>query len=133
MFLPKKEIPHDDFTCIEQINNDLLQHPQVKDYLNALKKGKSEEKDMLLMFDENTEKLAKKIGLEIIFPPAKMRTFLDNKVNTNRIAEKVGVPYVPCVLSIVSDYAHLNKVSKVLGTDLGIQTPLAILDTLLFL
>ena len=60
MFLPKKEIPHDDFTCIEQINNDLLQHPQVKDYLNALKKGKSEEKDMLLMFDENTEKLAKK-------------------------------------------------------------------------
>ena len=58
-----------------------------------------------------------------MFPPAKMRTLMDNKVNTNRIAEKAGVPCVPYVLSPVSDYAHLNKVSKVLGTDLVIQTP----------
>ena len=75
------------------------------------------------MFDEKTEKLAKKLGLEIMFPPAKMRTFMDNKVNTNRIAEKAGVPCVPYVLSPVEDYAHLNEVSKDLGTDLVIQTP----------
>jgi glutathione synthase/RimK-type ligase-like ATP-grasp enzyme len=122
VFSPKEEIPHDDFTCIEDINNYLLQHPEVKDYLNARKKGKSAGKAMFLMFDENTEKLAKKLGLEIMFPPAKMRTFMDNKINTNRIAEKAGVPCVPYVLSPVSDYAHLNEVSKVLGTDLVIQT-----------
>ncbi|MFA9390133.1 MAG: biotin carboxylase [Prolixibacteraceae bacterium] len=123
VFSPQQEIPHDDFTCIEDINNYLLQHPEVQAYLNLRKKGKSAGKAMFLMFDEKTEKLAKKLGLEIMFPPAKMRTLMDNKVNTNRIAEKAGVPCVPYVLSHVEDYAHLSKVSKVLGNDLVIQTP----------
>ena len=123
VFSPQVEIPHDEFTSIEDINNYLLQHPEVQDFLTTRKKGKSPGKAMFLMFDEKTEKLAKKLGLEIMFPPAKMRTLMDNKVNTNRIAEKAGVPCVPYVLSGVKDYAHLNKVSKVLGTDLVIQTP----------
>lgn len=123
VFSPKEEIPHDEFTCIEDINNYLLQHPEVKDYLKTRGKGKKAGKAMFLMFDAQTEKLAKKLGLEIMFPSAKMRTFMDNKVNTNRIAEKAGVPCVPYVLTPVNDYAHLNKVSKQLGTDLVIQTP----------
>lgn len=123
VFSPKVEMPHDEFTSIEDINNYLLQHPEVQDYLTTRKKGKSAGKAMFLMFDEKTEQLAKKLGLEIMFPSAKMRTFMDNKVNTNRIAEKAGVACVPYVLSRVKDYAHLNEVSKVLGTDLVIQTP----------
>ena len=123
VFSPKEEIPHDEFTSIEDINNYLLQHPEVQDYLKTRKKGKGAGKCMFLMFDEKTEKLAKKLGLEIMFPSAKMRTFMDNKVNTNRIAEKAGVPCVPYVLTPVKDYTHLNKVSKQLGTDLVIQTP----------
>jgi ATP-grasp domain len=123
VFSPKEEIPHDEFTSIEDINNYLLQHPEVQDYLKTRKKGKGAGKCMFLMFDEKTEKLAKKLGLEIMFPSAKMRTFMDNKVNTNRIAEKAGVPCVPYVLTPVKSYEHLNKVSKNLGTDLVIQTP----------
>ena len=123
VFSPKEEIPHDEFTSIEDINNYLLQHPEVQDYLKTRKKGKDTGKAMFLMFDEKTEKLAKKLGLEVMFPTAKMRTFMDNKVNTNRIAEKAGVACVPYVLTPVKDYAHLNKVSKKLGTDLVIQTP----------
>jgi hypothetical protein len=123
VFSPKEEIPHDEFTCIEDINNYLLQHPEVQDYLKTRKKGKNTGKAMFLMFDQKTEKLAKKLGLEIMFPSAKMRTFMDNKVNTNRIAEKAGVPCVPYVLTPVKNYEHLNKVSKKLGTDLVIQTP----------
>ncbi|WP_445955725.1 biotin carboxylase [Yeosuana sp.] len=123
VFSPKEEIPHDEFTCIEDINNYLLQHPEVQDYLKTRKKGKNTGKAMFLMFDEKTEKLAKKLGLQIMFPTAKMRTFMDNKVNTNRIAEKAGVPCVPYVLTPVTDYTHLTKVSKSLGTDLVIQTP----------
>lgn len=123
VFSPQEEIPHDDFTSIEDINNYLLQHPEVQDYLATRKKGKTTGKAMFLMFDEKTEKLAKKLGLQIMFPTAKMRNFMDNKVNTNRIAEKAGVPCVPYVLSSVLDYAHLKKVSKVLGNDLVIQTP----------
>jgi len=123
VFSPKEEIPHDEFTSIEDINNYLLQHPEVQDYLTTRKNGKNTGKAMFLMFDEKTEKLAKKLGLEVMFPSAKMRTFMDNKVNTNRVAEKAGVPCVPYVLTPVTDYAHLQKVSKALGTDLVIQTP----------
>lgn len=122
-FSPTQEIPHDDFTGIEDINNYLLQHPEVQDYITTRTKGNNAGKAMFLMFDEKTEKLAKKLGLEVMFPSAKMREFMDNKVNTNRIAEKAGVPCVPYVLSPVTDYNHLCAVSKKLGTDLVIQTP----------
>jgi len=124
VFSPKETMPHDEFESIEDINNYLLQHPEVQSYIQSRKvKGKAG-KVMFLMFNEKTEKLAKKLGLEVIFPSAKMRSFMDNKVNTNRIAEKAGVPCVPYVLSPVKNYAHLGEVSrKTLGDDLVIQTP----------
>lgn len=123
VFSPVAEIPHDDFEGIEDINNYLLQHPEVQDYLKTRKKGNKKSKAMFLMFDDKTEKLAKKLGLEIMFPSAKLRTFMDNKVNTNRIAEKAGVPCVPYVLSPVTDFAQLKEVSKHLGKELVVQTP----------
>jgi hypothetical protein len=123
VFSPQEEIPHDEFTSIEDINNYLLMHPEVQNYLKTRSKGRKAGKAMFLMFDEQTEKLAKKQGLEIMFPSAKMRTFLDNKVNTNRLAEKAQVPCVPYVLSKVLNYTHLGKVSAKLGKDLVIQTP----------
>jgi predicted ATP-grasp superfamily ATP-dependent carboligase len=123
VFFPKVEIPHDEFQSIEDISNYLLQHPEVQEYIRSRSKDGDMGKALFLMFDEKTEELAKKIGLEVMFPNAKMRTFLDNKVNTNRIAEKAQVPCVPYVLSPVMDYAHMRKVSKKLGNDLVIQTP----------
>jgi biotin carboxylase len=123
VFSPKEEIPHDQFEGIEDINNYLLQHPEVQSYLKTRATGENAGKVMFLMFDEKTEELAKKQGLEVMFPSAEMRTFMDNKVNTNRLAEKAGVPCVPYVLSKVEDYNHLCTVSKSLGTDLVIQTP----------
>jgi biotin carboxylase len=123
VFSPEEEVPHDEFESIEDINNYLLEHKEVVDYIKSRKKGGKAGKAMFLMFDEKTEKLAKKNGLEVCFPPAKMRTFMDNKVNTNRIAEKAGVACVPYVLSNVKNYDHMREVSKKLGNDLVIQTP----------
>ncbi|MDC1221539.1 biotin carboxylase [Salibacteraceae bacterium] len=123
VFSPQVEMPHDEFQNMEDINNYLLEHKEVIQFINNRKKEGLPNKALFLMFDEKTEKLAKQLGLEVIFPSAKMRTEMDNKVNTNRIAEKAGVPCVPYVLSEVKDYAHLCKVSKQLGTDLVIQTP----------
>ena len=120
VFTPKEEVPHEEFQSIEDINNYLLEHKEVVDYIRSRGEGG---KVMLLMFDAKTEELAKNLGLEICFPSAEMRTFMDNKVNTNRIAEKAGVPCVPNVLSKVENYQHLCEVSKHLGTDLVIQTP----------
>ncbi|WP_127844799.1 biotin carboxylase [Psychroflexus aestuariivivens] len=123
VFSPKNEIPHDDFEGIEDINNYLLQHPEVQDYIKTRSVDGRAGKAMFLMFNEETERLAEKLGLEIMFPSAEMRTFLDNKVNTNRIAEKAGVACVPYVLSKVNNFEHLSEVSKDLGTELVIQTP----------
>lgn len=120
VFSPKEEMPHEEFTSIEDINNYLLEHKEVVEYLKSRGKGG---KAMFLMFDEKTEKLAKKNNLEVCFPPAKMRAFMDNKVNTNRIAEKAGVPCVPYVLTKVKSYKHLCEVSAHLGRDLVIQLP----------
>lgn len=120
VFAPKEELPHEEFTSIEDINNYLLEHKEVVDYIR--KRGKNG-KALFLMFDERTEELAKKNDLEVCFPPAKMRSFMDNKVNTNRIAEKAGVPCVPYILSKIDSYEDLNKKSKHLGKDLVIQLP----------
>lgn len=123
VFLPKREIPHDDFEGIEDINNYLLAHPEVQDYIKTRSVDGRAGKAMFLMFNEKTEALAEKLGLEIMFPKAEMRTLMDNKVNTNRIAEKAGVPCVPYVLSKVTGYDDLIKKSKHLGSELVIQTP----------
>ena len=124
VFSPKNEMPHDAFESIEDINNYLLQHPEVQSYIESRKINGKAGKALFLMFDEKTEKLAEKLGLEVIFPNASMRNAMDNKVNTNRIAEKAGVPCVPYVLSPVKNYKHLGEVSNsTLGDDLVIQTP----------
>ncbi len=120
VFSPKEEIPHGEFQSIEEINNYLLEHKEVQDFINARgNKGKA----LFLMFDEKTEQMAKQMGLEICFPPAKMRQWLDNKVNTNRLAEKAKVPCVPYVLSKVKSFDHLKMISKKLGDELVIQLP----------
>ena len=123
LFSPKEEVPHEEFTSIEDINNYLLQHPEVIHYLKSRSVNGKLGKALFLMFDEKTEQIAKDLGLEVCFPSAQLRSFLDNKVNTNRIAEKAGVACVPYVLSPVEDYAHLRKTSETLGDNLVVQTP----------
>ena len=110
LFSPKEEMPHDEFTSIEDINNYLLQHPEVINYIKSNAVNGDMGKALFLMFDEKTEQLAKAIGLDVCFPSAQLRTFLDNKVNTNRIAEKAGVACVPNVLSPVIDYKHFSHI-----------------------
>jgi hypothetical protein len=123
LFSPKEEVPHEEFQSIEDINNYLLGHPEVINYIKSRSVNGDAGKALFLMFDEKTEQLAKDLGLEVCFPSAKLRSFLDNKVNTNRIAEKAGVACVPYVLSPVESFAHLRKVSKDLGENLVVQTP----------
>ncbi len=120
VFAPHEELPHEEFQSIEDINNYLLEHKEVVDYIR--KRG-DKGKALFLMFDARTEELAAKLGLEVAFPSAGMRTSMDNKVNTNRIAEKAGVPCVPNILTKVDSYEHLNEVASHLGNDLVIQTP----------
>ncbi|MGZ3866908.1 MAG: biotin carboxylase [Bacteroidia bacterium] len=123
LFSPSYEVPHEEFTSIEDINNYLLQHPEVIEYIKSRSVNGDPGKALFLMFDEKTEAAAKAIGLDVCFPSAQLRSFLDNKVNTNRTAEKAGVACVPYVLSNVKSYDHLREVSSKLGEQLVVQTP----------
>lgn len=118
VFIPR-EAPHRPFESIEDINNYLLSHKEVIDFIRARGQGG---KAVFLMFDEKTETLCRELGLEVCFPPSKLRTFVDDKINTNRIAAKAGVPCVPYVLAPAGSYDELRRVSRKLGDDLVVQT-----------
>ncbi len=115
------EVPHDEFQSIEDINNYLLQHKDVVDYV---KRRGGKPNFVFLMFDEETEKLAKQLGGKVWFPKAKLRTSMDNKIETVRVGNKAGVPSVPNTLSEVKDYAHLKQICEKagLGNDLVLQS-----------
>ncbi|HSS63100.1 MAG TPA: biotin carboxylase, partial [Gammaproteobacteria bacterium] len=101
VFIPSEQ-PHREFESIEDINNYMLSHKEVLDYI---KRRGGDPKAVFLMFDEKTEELAKQAGIEIWFPPAKLRSKVGNKVETVRIGNRAGVPSVPNVLSKVESYA----------------------------
>lgn len=119
VFVPN-EMPHDVFQSIEEINNYLLEHKEVADYIESRGSGG---KAMFLMFDETTEALAEQLGLKICFPPANLRHYLDNKVVTTRIADRAGVASVPNVLTELDSWEQLLAASEGLGTELVVQTP----------
>ncbi|UCE32131.1 MAG: biotin carboxylase [Burkholderiales bacterium] len=120
VFVPSEQ-PHPEFESIEDINNYLLQHKEVIDYIKG-RGGKPVA--IFLMFDEKTEQLCKELDIELWFPPASLRTRCDNKMETVRIGNKAGVPSVPNVLARVDSYQHLLELAAQggLGTDLVIQT-----------
>ncbi len=124
VFVPR-EAAHDEFTCIEDINNHLLQHPDVVDYIRVRGDKCGKPVAVFLMFDEKTEELCDELGLEIWFPPASLRHRCDSKVEAVRIGEKAGVPSVPNALSKVTSYQKLRSVAKRagLGKDIVVQAP----------
>jgi hypothetical protein len=103
---------HHEFESIEEINNYLLQHKDVLDFIDS--RGRHP-KLTFLMFDEETERLAKEIGCKIWFPRAKLRNRVDNKIETVRIGNKAGVPSVPNVLAQVNDYRQLRQFADKAG------------------
>lgn len=115
------EMTHAEFTSIEDINNYLLQHKSVIDYI---KKRGDKSKLTFLMFDETTELLSREIGCQIWFPKAKLRNRIDNKIETVRIGDKAGVPSVPNALVKVVDYRQLMSVAAKagLGRELVLQS-----------
>lgn len=112
------------FHSIEEINNYLLEHKHIVDFIKKTKKD-GPAKALFLFFDEKTEEICKDLGLEISFPSAKLRETVDNKVMTTRIGNEAGVKSVPNVLGKVDNYKALVDLATGagIGTDLVVQTP----------
>src|SRR3712207_4704798 len=71
--VPREHGPHE-FKSIEDVNNYLLRHPEVRAKLASRGPGLL----MLVMFDEETEALAKELGQQIALPPAHLRKHIDS-------------------------------------------------------
>ncbi len=122
---PRSFVPtpmmHDEFQSMEDVANYLVSHPEFVQKAKASKDAKA----IFVMFNEETEKLCKEIGVEVALAPAALRERLDSKIITTQLGNEAGVPSAPNVLGQADTYAELNKLadSAKLGRDLVVQTP----------
>jgi hypothetical protein len=116
VFVPRERAPRS-FGSIEEICNYLLAHKEVADFVRRRGDGG---RVAFLMFDEETEGLARDLGLEVAFPPASLRRRLDSKIETTRLGDEAGVPSVPNTMGRASTYPELVGLasSAGLGDDL---------------
>ena len=114
------DVPSKKFACYEDHINFLLENNGVIQFLN---RNGENGKALFTLFDEQSETLAEKLGLQICFPRAALRQHLDNKLTTTRLASKAGIKSVPYVLTQVRDYETLCCVAAHLGPDWVVQLP----------
>ena len=121
VFVPKEQSARS-FESIEEICNYLMGHKEVADLVRGKGPGG---KVTFLMFDQETEQLAKDLGLEVAFPSAALRHRLDSKIETTRLGNEAGVPSVPNTMGTATSYRELLALADAggLGHDLVVQTP----------
>jgi hypothetical protein len=118
--VPREHGPHE-FRSIEDVNNYLLRHKEVRARLKERGPGYL----LLVMFDEETEALAKELGQKIALPPAKLRKHIDSKIITTKLGNEAGIASAPNTMGRARSYAELMRLATAarLGKDLVVQTP----------
>jgi len=118
--VPREHGPHE-FRSIEDVNNYLLRHKEVRAKLKERGPGYL----LLVMFDEETESLARELGQKIALPPAKLRKHIDSKITTTKLGNAAGIKSAPNTMGRARSYNELMKLATAarLGTDLVVQTP----------
>jgi hypothetical protein len=118
--VPREHGPHE-FRSIEDVNNYLMRHREVRHHIEKRGKGHL----ILVMLDEETEALAKELGLKIMLPPVKLRKHIDSKIITTKLGNEAGIKSAPNTLGKAKTYAELMKLAQgaKLGSDLVVQTP----------
>ncbi|MCQ4045662.1 biotin carboxylase [Streptantibioticus rubrisoli] len=110
------------FGCMEDVCNHLLRDPETLEFLARRGPGG---KACFVMFDEETQALAHRAGLEVMHPSAALRHHLDSKIVMTRLAEEVGVSSVPNTIGRVGSYDELTALAQSagLGDDLVVEAP----------
>lgn len=112
-----------EFSSMEDMLNYLLSH---KESVDLFQENGGKGKILAVMFDEKTEEIAERLGLEIALPPASLRTHLDSKIVTTQLANEAGVHSAPNLVDVeASNYEELQALAaeKNLGNKLVVQTP----------
>ena len=118
--VPREHGPHE-FRSIEDVNNYLLRHKEVRARLKERGPGYL----LLVMFDEETEALARELGQKIALPPAKLRKHIDSKITTTKLGNAAGIASAPNTMGRAKSFRELMTLATAarLGSDLVVQTP----------
>lgn len=118
------ERPYVEFESGEDINNWLLRNHEVRAHIERRTPPGKRPQVVMVFFNEETERICEELDYDLIMPSHALRERLDSKIVTTQIADSVGVPSVPNILTRVADWAELVKVTDKakLGQDLVIQT-----------
>ena len=110
-----------DFQSMEDVANYLVSHKELRTKVKSQRPGLA----LFVMFDEETERLCKKIDLEIALPSAELRTRLDSKIITTQLGNEAGVSSAPNTLGTADSYQELMALAEAanLGGNLVVQTP----------
>ncbi|SMY03628.1 hypothetical protein BAURA86_03414 [Brevibacterium aurantiacum] len=124
VFSPRYK-PFVEFESGEAINNWLLLNAEVRAHMTANVPHGERPKVAMVFFDEETERICRELGYDLILPSADLRNQLDSKIETTKLGNEAGAFSVPNVLTTADTYAQLNAEAKKedLGTDLVVQTP----------
>jgi len=116
--------PYVEFQSGEEINNWLLENPEVRAFIDSRRRPGVRPKVAMVFFDEETERICDELGYDLILPKAELRNHLDSKLVTTRLGNEVGAPSVPNTIATVADWEGLMQVAEDagLGTDLVVQT-----------
>ncbi len=123
MFTPTHK-PYVEFESGEDINNWLLDNDEVRAFIASKTPEGQTPRIAMVFLDEETERICREARWELILPSAQLRTHLDSKLVTTRLANEVDVPSVPNTMATVADWDDVVKVAQDagLGTDLVIQS-----------
>jgi hypothetical protein len=127
VFVPPRT-RHPQFGSIEDVCNYLLANDGFREFVAAHRQGGADGergKAVFVFFDEESERRAADVGLDVALPSAELRHRLDSKIITTRLGEEAGVPSVPNVLGRATSYPELLELAATagLGDDLVVQTP----------
>lgn len=123
VFTPQNK-PYTEFTSGEDINNWLLENPEVRAFMARGPAG-VRPKVAMVFFNEETEAICAELGYDLILPPASLREHLDSKIVTTRLGNEAGALSVPNILTRVENWPGLLAAADKarLGDDLVVQTP----------
>lgn len=116
--------PYQEFASGEDINNWLLNNPEVRAHMSHGLAPGVRPKVAMVFFNEQTEEICRELGYDLILPSAALRDRLDSKIVTTKLGNAAGAPSVPNIITKVATYSTLlNRARKAgLGDDLVVQT-----------
>ena len=124
VFSPRYK-PYVEFDSGESINNWLLLNAEVRAHMTRSIPHGERVKVAMVFFDEETERICRELGYDLILPSAALRNQLDSKIETTKLGNEAGAFSVPNVLTTADTFQELTDQAAEagLGGDLVVQTP----------